>query len=137
MLVKAQVFRGDKGVFDVRRQFFKADERAVLAALEGGDHIVVAVVDHAGLCNGSDTVQIQLLPGGNVKNKVTGCKRQRRADQKDEKQIAENMFFLFAFQCFEGLLIFPILDFLPFFLFAPHKMHPFRTILCPEKKKSA
>ena len=137
MLVKAQIFGGDESVFDMIGQSVKLDERAVLAALERGDNVIVCVIDDAGLRNGGDAVKIKLLPGGNIKNEIARDEHHNGKRKTDEQEIAQDTLFLFAFIFLQQAFILFRLGLFPFFLFAPHSMHPFLAVVCPEKKKSA
>ena len=78
VLVKAQVFRRQKGVPRFLGQGGEGNHPAVLAALERADRLVMPIVDRAGLLHVGDLAQIQPLPGGHVKQKPARDQRGQR-----------------------------------------------------------
>ena len=120
MTIKPQILGGDKGIFHMIGQAGQGDERAILAALEGADQFAVSIVYRAGLLHGGDLLDIQLLPGGHVKQKIPGDQRSGDCPQGDQQHIAQDVALGAALQLLQLPFILPIHAFFHLFQLAAH-----------------
>ena len=67
VLVKAQILRGQKGVFHMVGEGGQGNDSAVLRAHKGGDILPLPVMDRAGLGHVGQPLRVEALPGGYVK----------------------------------------------------------------------